>query len=114
MVARVRPSLDPFQCGPGDLLGDGPDHGPSPRVSQHLRRLRDIDPSSFGLVRGDAPFWLNGATQESNLPTSGYDAALVLKTASYSPSSRLTVGVCVISPCGARQCLRQWRQSLAT
>jgi hypothetical protein len=26
---------------PGDLLGDGPDHGPSPRVSQPLRRLCD-------------------------------------------------------------------------
>jgi hypothetical protein len=29
---------------PGDLLGDGPDHGPSPRVSQPRRRLCDNPP----------------------------------------------------------------------
>src|SRR4029077_15584308 len=71
MVARVRPSPDPFQCGPGDLPGDGPDHGPSPRVSQHLRRLRDIDPPRSAWFAENAPFWLNGAAQESNLASVG-------------------------------------------
>ena len=38
---------------PGDLLGDGPDHGPSSRVSQPLRRLCD-NPGAQRPCRGRA------------------------------------------------------------
>jgi len=90
---------------PGDLLGDGPDHGPSPRVSQPLRRL--CDKPAAGAFRplgqlgfcGDAAKYPTRETQDvkfgardSSSASSSSTSEVRLSSSTSSPALRINRG----------------------